>query len=158
MRRQIESLGTNVVVILSGALTTGGIRAGFGSASTLTVADARAIRREDPAVAQVGYLIRESGQVQYSSQNWTTIIQGVSTNYAVVANWRIAAGRGITPEDEGKADLVVVIGQTVYRQLFSPGENRSPPRSWSRAYRLQVMESWSPKGQSASAPIRTISS
>ena len=61
VRKQIESLGTNVVVVLPGALTTGGIRAGFGSASTLTVADARAIRREDPAVAQVGYLIRQIG-------------------------------------------------------------------------------------------------
>jgi macrolide transport system ATP-binding/permease protein len=44
VRKQIESLGTNVVVILPGALTTGGIRAGFGSTSTLTVADAQAIR------------------------------------------------------------------------------------------------------------------
>jgi len=75
VRKQIESLGTNVVVILPGALTTGGIRAGFGSASTLTVADARAVRREDPAVAQVGYLIRQTGQVQYSNQNWTTTIR-----------------------------------------------------------------------------------
>ena len=48
VRKQIESLGTNVVVILPGALTTGGIRAGFGSASTLTVADARAIRLPHP--------------------------------------------------------------------------------------------------------------
>jgi macrolide transport system ATP-binding/permease protein len=78
VRKQIESLGTNVVVILPGALTSGGIRAGFGSASTLTVADARAIRREDPAVAQVGYVIRQTGQVQYSNQNWTTTIQGVN--------------------------------------------------------------------------------
>ena len=100
VRKQIESLGTNVVVVLPGALTTGGIRAGFGSASTLTVADARAIRREDPAVAQVGYLIRQSGQVQYGNQNWTTMIQGVSPNYAAITNWQIAAGRGITAEDE----------------------------------------------------------
>ncbi len=83
VRKQIESLGTNVVVIVPGALTTGGIRAGFGSASTLTVADARAIRREDPAVAQVGYLIRQQGQVQYASQNWTTTIQGVDAAYPV---------------------------------------------------------------------------
>ena len=81
VRKQIESLGTNVVVIVPGALTTGGIRAGFGSASTLTVADARAIRREDPAVAQVGYLIRQQGQVQYANQNWTTTIQGVNATY-----------------------------------------------------------------------------
>jgi macrolide transport system ATP-binding/permease protein len=64
VRRQTENLGSNVVVILPGAVMNAGIRAGFGSASTLTVEDARAIRRENPAVAAVGYLIRQQGQVQ----------------------------------------------------------------------------------------------
>jgi macrolide transport system ATP-binding/permease protein len=123
VRKQIESLGTNVVVILPGALTTGGVRAGFGSASTLTVEDAQAIRREDPAVAQVGYLIRQQGQIQYGNRNWTTSIQGVSINYPPIINWRIAAGRAVSAEDGSKADLVAVIGQTVYRQLFGPSEN-----------------------------------
>ncbi len=148
VRKQIESLGTNVVVILPGALTMGGIRAGFGSASTLTVADARAIRREDPAVAQVGYLIRQSGQVQYSHQNWTTMIQGVSANYPSVTNWQIAAGRGITAEDESKANLVVVIGQTVYRQLFSAGENPIGASILVKSVPLQVIGVLLAKGQS----------
>jgi macrolide transport system ATP-binding/permease protein len=124
VRKQIESLGTNVVVILPGALTTGGIRGGFGSASTLTVEDAQAIRRQDPAVAEVGYLIRQQGQIQYGNHNWTTSIQGVSASYPPITNWRIAIGRAITADDESKANLVVVIGQTVYRQLF--GANESP--------------------------------
>ena len=76
VRKQIESLGTNMVVILPGAVTTGGFTGGAGSASTLTVADARAIRKDDSAVAQIGYLIRQTGQVQFGSQNWTTMIQG----------------------------------------------------------------------------------
>ena len=148
VRKQIESLGTNVVVILPGALTMGGIRAGFGSASTLTVADARAIRRDDPAVAQVGYLIRQTGQVQYSNQNWTTTIQGVNTTYPSITNWLIAAGRGITAEDENKANLVVVIGQTVYRQLFSPGENPIGASILVKSVPLQVIGVLVAKGQS----------
>jgi len=148
VRNQIESLGTNVVVILPGALTTGGIRAGFGSASTLTVADARAIRREDPAVAQIGYLIRQSGQVQYANQNWTTMIQGVSTNYAAVTNWQIAAGRGISADDENKANLVVVLGQTVYRQLFSTDENPIGASILVKSVPLQVIGVLAAKGQS----------
>ncbi len=148
VRNQIESLGANVVVVLPGALTSGGIRAGFGSASTLTVADARAIRREDPAVGEVGYLIRQSGQVQYGNQNWTTTIQGVSTNYATVTNWQIAAGRGITAEDESKANLVVVIGQTVFRQLFSPGENPIGASILVKSVPLQVVGVLVAKGQS----------
>jgi macrolide transport system ATP-binding/permease protein len=149
VRKQIESLGTNVVVILPGALSTGGIRAGFGSASTLTVGDARAIRREDPAVAQVGYLIRQQGQVQYSNQNWTTNIQGVSAVYPSITNWQIAAGQGITAEDESKANLVAVIGQTVYRQLFSPGENPIGAFIQVKSVPLQVVGVLSAKGQSA---------
>jgi macrolide transport system ATP-binding/permease protein len=149
VRKQIESLGTNVVVILPGAVTTGGVRAGFGSASTLTVADARAIRREDPAVARVGYLIRQQGQVQYGGQNWTTIIQGVSPSYPPITNWRIAAGRGISADDEAKAALVAVIGQTVYRQLFNPGENPLGAAILVKGVPLTVIGVLAAKGQSA---------
>jgi macrolide transport system ATP-binding/permease protein len=86
VRRQIESLGTNLLVVVPGATTTGGIRAGSGSASTITVSDAQAIRREDPAVGSVSYLIRQGGQVEFGNQNWSTVIQGVSPNYPPVTN------------------------------------------------------------------------
>jgi macrolide transport system ATP-binding/permease protein len=148
VRKRIESLGTNLVVVLPGALTTGGSRAGFGSTSTLTVSDAKAIREEDPAVAQVGYIIRQQGQVQYMNRNWTTNIQGVSPNYPPITNWRIAIGRGITPEDDSKADLVVVIGQTVYRQLFSPFENPLGATIQVKSVSLRVVGLLAAKGQS----------
>jgi macrolide transport system ATP-binding/permease protein len=148
VRRQIESLGTNMVVIVPGAVTTGGFTAGAGSASTLTVGDARAIRHDDPAVAQVGYLIRQTGQTQYGNQNWMTTIQGISANYPSITNWHIAAGRGITTDDETRASLVVVIGQTVYRQLFGPYEN--PVGAWIevKGVSLQVIGVLAAKGQS----------
>lgn len=149
VRKQIESLGTNVVVILPGATITGGVRGGFGSASTLTVADARAIRREDPAVAQVGYLIRQQGQVQYGNQNWTTNIQGVSAGYPPITNWRIALGSGVSQEDESKASLVAVIGQTVYRQLFSADENPVGASIQVKSVPLRIIGVLAAKGQSA---------
>ena len=148
VRKQIESLGTNLVVIVPGARTTGGVRGGFGSATTLTVEDARSIRREDPAVAQVGYLIRQQGQVQYGNQNWTTSIQGVSANYPPITNWRIDAGRGITAEDDSAAALVVVIGQTVYRQLFSPYDNPIGAYIQVKSVPLRVIGVLAAKGQS----------
>jgi macrolide transport system ATP-binding/permease protein len=123
VKKQIESLGTNMLVVLPGATTTSGVRAGFGSASTLTVSDAEAIRREDPAVGLVSYLIRQLGQVEYGNQNWTTSVQGVTPSYLATANWRIAVGRALTMEDENLAGTVCLIGQTVYRQLFHQGEN-----------------------------------
>ena len=119
VRKQIESLGTNLLVVQPGSRTTGGARGGYGSASTLTVEDARAILREDAVVGQISYLIRQSGQIQYGNQNWTTSIQGVSTNYPPITNWQIAYGRGITDADENDAALVALIGQTVWHQLFS---------------------------------------
>jgi macrolide transport system ATP-binding/permease protein len=148
VRKQIESLGTNVVIILPGALSAGGIRGGFGSASTLTVGDAQAIRREAPAVAQVGYLIRQQAQVQYGNRNWTTNIQGVSDNYPPITNWRIAAGRAISAEDEDKASLVAVIGQTISRELFGPGENPLGAFVQVRSVPLRVVGVLAAKGQS----------
>ena len=124
VRKQIERLGTNLVVVLPGARTSGGMRAGSGSASTLTTSDAQAIRRESTAVSEVSYLIRQSGQVQYGNQNWATSIQGISANYPPLTNWRIDTGREISSDDDADAALVVVIGQTVARQLF--GESQAP--------------------------------
>ena len=123
VRKQIESLGTNLLVVIPGATMMGGMRGGQGSASTLTVVDAEALRREAPAVGSVSYLIRQSGQVRYANQNWTTSIQGVSANYPPITNWRIMAGRGISREDVSGAALVVVLGQTVLRQLFGGDES-----------------------------------
>jgi len=124
VRKQIERLGTNLMVVVPGARTMGGMRGGLGSSSTLTTTDAHAIRRESTAVNEVSYLIRQSGQVQVGNQNWTTSIQGVSANYPPLTNWRIDVGREISPEDEASAALVVVIGQTVAKQLF--GESQTP--------------------------------
>jgi macrolide transport system ATP-binding/permease protein len=155
--KQIASLGTNLVVVLPGATTTGGARGGLGSASTLTVNDAQAIRREAPSVRGVGYLIRQSGQVQYSGQNWTTGIQGVSPNYPPMTNWRIASGRSISPDDVGQAALVVVLGQTVARQLFGANQNPIGHPCRSKACRCASSACWSPRGNPSLVPIKTIS-
>ena len=123
VQKQLESLGTNMVVVQPGATTAGGIRAGAGSASTLTVTDADTILHSDPAVLQVGYLTRQAGQVEYGNQNWSTNIQGVSPSYLNIVNWRIATGSTMTESENDAAELVCLIGQTVYQNLFPSGEN-----------------------------------
>src|SRR6202008_2786937 len=70
VRAQIESLGANLLIVLPGASGFGGVRGGFGSASTLTVADANAIASDVHAAANVGYAIQQSGQAQYGNKNW----------------------------------------------------------------------------------------
>jgi macrolide transport system ATP-binding/permease protein len=149
VRKQIARLGTNLVVILPGAVTSGGARGGSGSASTLTVADAQAIRREAPAVGEVSYLIRQSGQIRFASQNWTTSIQGVSSNYPPMTNWQIAAGRAITPEDERGAELVAVLGETVRRQLFGTFQNPIGAMIQAKGVSLRVVGVLDTKGQTS---------
>jgi len=148
VKKQIQSLGTNLVVVIPGATVTGGLRGGFGSASTLTVADAQAIRREAPAVGLVAYLTRQMNQVQSGNRNWTTNVQGVSVNYPPVTNWTIATGRGIAPEDQRDQRLVAVIGQTVYRQLFGPNENPIGAKIQVKGVPLRIVGILAAKGQS----------
>ncbi|MBI1425143.1 MAG: ATP-binding cassette domain-containing protein [Gammaproteobacteria bacterium] len=123
VKQQIESLGTNLLIVLPGATTSSGVRAGFGSASTLTVADAEALKKEDPAIANVAYQIRQVGQVQYGNQNWGTELQGVSPSFLSIRNWSIVSGRALTNEDERNANRVCLLGQTVVKNLFGPYEN-----------------------------------
>ncbi|HTM74423.1 MAG TPA: ABC transporter permease [Pseudolabrys sp.] len=147
VRKQIERLGTNLVVVQPGARTAGGVRSGFGSASTLTTADAHAVLREANAVSEVSYLIRQSGQVQYGNQNWTTQIQGISTNYPPMTNWRIDAGRAISADDEASAALVAVIGRTVAAQLFGGSQIPIGALIQVKGVPIRVIGLLEPKGQ-----------
>jgi macrolide transport system ATP-binding/permease protein len=149
VRKQIESLGTNLVVVVPGATTMGGMRSGQGSASTLTVVDAEVLRRDAPAVGSVSYLIRQMGQVQYANQNWTTNIQGVSANYPPTTNWQIASGRGISQEDDNNAALVAVLGQTVSHQLFVASENPIGAVIQVKSVPLRVIGVFASKGQTS---------
>ena len=120
---RIQSLGTNLLIVVPGATTASGVRAGFGSASTLTVTDGDEIRRDAPAVANVAYLVRGLGQLQYGDKNWTTSLQGVSPSFFAIREWPVAAGRTMTEKDEADAARVCLIGQTVFKNLFGEHEN-----------------------------------
>ncbi|MBU6510843.1 MAG: ABC transporter permease [Betaproteobacteria bacterium] len=147
VRKQIESLGTNLLVIMPGATTRAGVRAGFGSASTLTETDARALRREDPAVARTAYMIRQLGQVQYGGNNWSTSIQGVTPDYLSMTNWRIQRGRALQEPDQASASMVAVIGQTVARELFGPYANPIGANILVKGFSVRVVGLLEPKGQ-----------
>ena len=149
VRKQIERLGTNLVVVLPGARTAGGMRGGSGSASTLTTNDAQAIRRESTAVSEVSYLIRQNGQVQSGNQNWATQIQGISPNYPPMTNWRVDSGREISSDDESSAALVVVIGQTVATQLFGESQTAVGALVQVKGVPLRVIGVLESKGQTS---------
>jgi macrolide transport system ATP-binding/permease protein len=115
---QIQSLGTDLLVVLPGSTRTNGVRGGSGSASSLRVADVGAILEEDHAVADVSYVARQNAQIVNGHNNWSTSVQGVSSTYLSIRNWRVAAGRGLTDQDEEDGTPVCLLGQTVMNNLF----------------------------------------
>jgi macrolide transport system ATP-binding/permease protein len=123
VKAQIESLGTNLLIVVPGATTGSGVRGGSGSASTLTLADADALIKDGNAVADVAVQVRQSGQVQYGNANWNSSIQGVSPSYLAIRNWNVVSGRTMTEEDNLNVRRVGLIGQTVIKNLFNENEN-----------------------------------
>jgi len=123
VQQQIQSLGNNLLMIIPGATTANGVRSGWGAASTLTVADASAITRDCPAVAELTWMKRQLVQVVYGNQNWSTSAQGVTPAYPQVRTWPVAVGRFFDEKDEAGANPVALLGQTVVDHLFEPGED-----------------------------------
>jgi putative ABC transport system permease protein len=119
---QIQSLGSNLVIVLPGTITASGIRLGTGSRETITDDDAVAIAREIPLVQAAAPSVRGNAQVVYGNLNWATLIQGVTADYAEVREWPVLDGRGITPEDVDGATKVALIGQTTALNLFGEAE------------------------------------
>jgi putative ABC transport system permease protein len=115
---QIASIGSNIILVVPGSTTSGGLRSGFGGAPTLTMADYKAVNRELSAVRYAAATTRSAAPVVYGNQNWSTIIQGVTPEYFAIREWRIAEGRIFGPEEVDASGKVAVLGQTVSRNLF----------------------------------------
>jgi putative ABC transport system permease protein len=117
VEEQIRSLGSNLLLVLSGATTAGGVRLGFGSNLTLSEDDATTLSREIPEVTAAPAL-RGSAQVVWGNLNWSTVIFGITPEYLEVRQWELAAGRSFEPADMAGAAKVCLIGSTVAKQLF----------------------------------------
>jgi putative ABC transport system permease protein len=115
---QIASVGSNLILVIPGSTTSGGLRSGFGGVPTLTMADAKAIGKELPAVARATPSVRGSAPVVYGNQNWSTIIQGVTPEFFQIRDWVLAGGRYFTGAEVEAAAKVAVLGQTVADNLF----------------------------------------
>jgi macrolide transport system ATP-binding/permease protein len=121
---QVQSLGTDLLVVLPGTTRTNGVRGGAGSASTLRVSDVGAILEQDSAVADVSYVNRQGTQVVNGHNNWATSVQGVSPSYLSIRNWPVISGRNFTLEDDEQGNTVCLLGQTVVTNVF--GEFSDP--------------------------------
>jgi macrolide transport system ATP-binding/permease protein len=121
---QVQSLGTDLLVVLPGTTRTNGVRAGNGSAASLRVRDVGAILEEDSDVADVSYISRQSAQLVNGNKNWSTSVQGVSHSYLSIRHWPVIAGRAFSDDDDREGAAVCILGKTVVLNLF--GEFSDP--------------------------------
>ncbi|MEQ1885274.1 MAG: ABC transporter permease [Bryobacteraceae bacterium] len=118
IQEQIASIGSNIVVVVSGSITSSGMRMGAGMAQTLTEDDARAIARECTAVSVAAPASRGGAQVVYGNNNWGTQIMGTTPDFLTIRDLQIAEGQSFTPADVDSAAKVALLGQTVVENLF----------------------------------------
>ena len=121
VEEQIRSLGSNLLLVMPGSTTSGGVRMGFGSGSTLTEDDVLAINREIPE-AIAAPALRGSAQVIWGNSNWSTQIYGTTPEYLDVRQWPLVSGRTFEPAEMAGAAKVALIGATVARQLFGAAD------------------------------------
>jgi macrolide transport system ATP-binding/permease protein len=116
------------------------VRAGFGTTSTLAVADAH--------VVAVSYTDRQVAQVVYGNHNWSTSITGTTPAFLTIRNWPVESGRPFTDEETKSAAPVCLLGQTVANNLFAEGENPVGVTLRVKNFPLKVVGVLSAKGQS----------
>jgi putative ABC transport system permease protein len=119
---QIQSTGTNMIIVSAGNFSFGGVRQGQGNASTLTPDDAAAVARVD-GVQYIAAGVNTRGQLILGNQNWNTQVQGTDVDFPFIRSWQPALGNFFTPQDVVAASKVVVLGTVVRDQLFGPDEN-----------------------------------
>jgi putative ABC transport system permease protein len=118
IEEQIASMGSNLLMVEAGSMSSGGFRLGAGTTATLTVADAKAIETEIPGVKYVAPSVRGAAQVVYGNQNWSTGIIGTSPEMLEIRGWTLASGRSFTAQELDGSAKVCVLGKTVADYLF----------------------------------------
>jgi putative ABC transport system permease protein len=122
IQQQIQSIGSNLILVVPGSITTGGIRLGSGATTTLTEDDARAIQAECPAVAVVAPASRGGAQVTFGNSNWATAILGTTPEYLTIRDLSTLEGRPLTSQDGDSSSRVAMLGQTVVQNLFGDSD------------------------------------
>jgi putative ABC transport system permease protein len=121
VEQAFASMGSNLLVILPGSTSSGGVMGGFGSLASITWDDLKAIQTELTAVRWAAPELRASVQVLSDEQNWTTLATGTTPEFFLIRGWGLARGSPILQSDVEGAFKVVVLGQTVADKLFGQG-------------------------------------
>ena len=120
--QQIASIGSNIILVIPGSTTSGGLRTGSGGAQTLVSDDVKAIMNECPSVEMAAPTTRNAALVVYGNMNWSTVVMGSTPELFGIREWGVVSGRGIEQQDVESALKVCVIGQTVADNLFGSSD------------------------------------
>jgi putative ABC transport system permease protein len=118
IEKQISSIGSNLIIVLPGATSSGGVRFGTGTQMTLTIQDAEALKKESPYIEDTTFSIHEVLQVVYKNMNWSSLVRGTNTSFFRIQEWELERGRFFNEEDIKSGNRVAVIGYTVVKNLF----------------------------------------
>ncbi len=116
--KDMESMGSNLLMIRSASAKSGGVRMGSGTRPTLTMKDVEAIEAKCRGILALAPYSSEAKQLTYGNQNWSTSVGGTTMPYFMIRNYEIESGRGFLPEDNKNSTKVAIIGQTVSTELF----------------------------------------
>ena len=119
---QIKGLGSNIMLVLPGAQTAGGVRLGAQTGQTLTEEDALAIAKDVPEVQVAAPSLRTGAQVVVGNTNWSTSVFGTTPEYLEARDWPLDSGRGFEANEVAGSGKVALIGQTVAQQLFGDAD------------------------------------
>jgi putative ABC transport system permease protein len=169
-KAQVEAafaaMGTDLLVVLPGSSSSGGVKGGFGSMPTLTWDDLAAI--QDPAqistVKRAAPALRSNLPIVSEDQNWTTSVTGTTPEYFEIRNWAAAQGDVITQQDVDATNKVIILGATVTEKLYGPsaspvGQSVRVGTSQYRIIGVLTKKGQSPTGQdyddAAFVPVTT---
>jgi putative ABC transport system permease protein len=149
IEEQIKQTGTNLVQIMPGNYSTGGVRSGGGNATTLKPEDATALR-DVPGVQYVSATVGTRAQLIAGNQNWSTMVQGADVDFPAIRLWTVKYGSFFSDQDVRGATKVIVLGNSVYNTLFPDGGDPSGQIIRVKNQPFTVVGVMNPKGQSSS--------
>jgi putative ABC transport system permease protein len=142
----ISAMGSNMLIVISGARTSGGLRFATGTTPTLHLSDANAIRSL-PGVLAAAPGLPGGAQIVYGANNWSTVVLGTVPSYLRIRDWALQSGSGFSDSDMRGAARVAILGQTVATNLFGDANPVGQTVRISKSP-YQVIGLLAPKGQS----------
>ncbi len=118
IKNDMQSMGSNLIIIRSGVATSSGARGGHGSQPTMKKGDGDAIQEKISAISLAAPILEETAQVVYGNANWSTGITGTDNRNFLIKEWDIGYGRNFSDADIKNAAKVAILGQTVVNELF----------------------------------------